>query len=91
VSDLIERDDREAFECAPVIRKAVESDAVKESGNPGVGVEAHGILDNSFESRKCEIELAPKNLDDELLLLSNGFKVLGAQVLLRILLKCCYS
>jgi hypothetical protein len=45
------------------------------------------ILDNSFESRKCEIELATKNLDDELLLLSNGFKVLGAQVLWRILLK----
>jgi len=62
---------------------------LKDSGNSGVGVEAHGILDNSFESRKCEIELATKNLDDELLLLSNGFKVLGAQVLWRILLKCC--
>jgi hypothetical protein len=62
---------------------------LKESGNPGVGVEAHGILDNPIESGKCEIELATKNLDDELLLFNNGFEVLDAQVLWRILLKWC--
>lgn len=60
---------------------------VKERGKSRVGFEAHGILDNFIERSKWEIELPTKNLDDELLLLSNGFEVLGTQVFWRILLK----